>query len=282
MQRVPVKPVPMPAFRRHLLPIFLAAAAMAPATASAADCPGADQRPSSGADLRAATVCLLNAERTARGLQPLTEHPALDSAAAGWSTRQVNEGFFAHETADSTLTQRLTDAGYFTSTKWRAGENLAWGEQDHGRPVDIVQGWMASDGHRANVLDPGFRDVGIGIALGRPGAPTGDAATYTADFGLLTATSAPTTTATVTPNDDSDAPAVKPAAPAKTTKTTKAKTTTKAAKVPAKKKAKLRGTRGRSAQDWRRRRLLRKTLRMTAFAGHQRGATAAAAGLHQR
>jgi uncharacterized protein YkwD len=270
--------VPMPALRRHLLTIILAAAAMAPATAAAADCPGADQRPSSGADLRAATVCLLNAERTARGLQPLTEHPALDSAAAGWSTRQVNEGFFAHETADSTLTQRLTDAGYFTSTKWRAGENLAWGELDRARPVDIVKDWMASDGHRANVLDPGFRDVGIGIALGRPGAPSSDAATFTADFGVLTA-AAPPTTATVNQDDGSDAPAVKPAAPAKTTK---AKTTTKAAKAPAKKKATLRGTRGRSAQDWRRRRLLRKTLRMTAFASHQRAATAAAVGLHQR
>ena len=274
MQRVPVEPVSMPALRRHLLAIFLAAALMAPATASAADCPGADQRPSSGADLRAATVCLLNVERTARGLQPLTEHSALDSAAAGWSTRQVSEGFFAHETADSTLTERLTDAGYFTSTKWRAGENLAWGEMDLARPVDIVKDWMASDGHRANVLDPGFRDVGIGIALGRPGAPSSDAATYTADFGVLTA-AAPATTATVNQNDGSDAPAVKPAAPAK-----KKSTTSKAAN--AKKKARLRGTRGRSAQDWRRRRLLRKTLRMTAFASHQRGATAAAARLHQR
>src|SRR4051794_15008371 len=266
--------------RRHSLPLLLAAAAFAPATASAADaCPGADQRPSSGTDVRAATVCLINVERTSRNLVPLDRNAQLDAAALGWSTRMVVEGFFAHEATDSDLTARVSATGYLPAQKWRIGENLAWGEQDQSTPIEIVKDWMGSEGHRANILDPNFRDIGIGIVVGRPGAPTGDSATYTTDFGAVSGKPA-TTAKTTTPGDDSatgdddvtssyEDPAAKPAV--KRLAAAKKKKAAAKKKASHKKRSALRARRGRSAQDARRRRELRKKLRMTAFAGHQRG-----------
>lgn len=261
----------MRSLRRQLLPLLLlAAAAIAPASASAAEaCPGANDRPSGGADLRAATVCLVNAERTARGLDPLTSNPQLSAAAMGWSARMVAEGFFAHETADSTLTDRVTATGYLPAQKWRVGENLAWGEMDKATPTEIVKDWMASDGHRANMLDPGFRDIGVGIVVGRPGAATGDSATYTADFGMITVKAATAKTTTTEDSSDDDVtssyedPAPKPEVKKVSAKKTKA----------ASKKKKVRAVRARRA--------LRRKLHMTVFAGHQRGAAEAAAALNR-
>ena len=62
------------------------------------------------------------------------------------------------------------------------GENLAWGSHNLATPRSIVRGWMKSPGHRANMLQPQFRHIGIGIVRA---APTGanNAATYAAEFG---------------------------------------------------------------------------------------------------
>ena len=66
---------------------------------------------------------------------------------------------------------------------WSLGENLAWGSGELGTARGIHEAWMRSNGHRANILNPDFRELGIGI---RPGVPK-DAtvgATYTANFGV--------------------------------------------------------------------------------------------------
>ncbi len=77
----------------------------------------------------------------------------------------------------------MSRAGYLRGGR-RAilGENLAWGSSGNATPRSIVRGWMTSPGHRANVLQPTFRHVGIGVVLA---APTGldRAATYAAEFG---------------------------------------------------------------------------------------------------
>ncbi len=68
---------------------------------------------------------------------------------------------------------------------WLVGENLAWGETSRSSPRSIVRAWMHSHGHRANVLNPRFRELGAGVA---DGAPFGDniepAATYDHEFGV--------------------------------------------------------------------------------------------------
>ena len=46
-----------------------------------------------------------------------------------------------------------------------------------------MQNWMSSAGHRENILDSRFRDVGVGIAVGAPAKVAGPAGTYTTEFG---------------------------------------------------------------------------------------------------
>jgi uncharacterized protein YkwD len=161
----------------------------APPAARASDCAGADIVPAAdNLELAAeATVCLLNEERAAHGLPPLSRAPALDRASAAYSQRMVNEAFFAHVAPDgSTVVQRLLASGYASrlGRDWITGENIAWGQGVEATPRSTVMNWMASDGHRRNILDDRYAEVGIGIALGAP-VDAHRGATYTTDFGVL-------------------------------------------------------------------------------------------------
>jgi hypothetical protein len=94
-------------------------------------------------------------------------------------------GFFDHETPDGvTLEQRLAKVNYGFEL---AGENIAWGEGMLATPAQIVTAWMHSDGHRANILDPDFRQIGLGIVAGVPHPSSFGGATYVTDFGTRSA-----------------------------------------------------------------------------------------------
>jgi uncharacterized protein YkwD len=161
----------------------------APPTARAAECAGADAVPAAdNLDVVAqATVCLLNEERATYGLPALRRTPVLDRASAAYSQRMVSEAFFAHVGPDgSNIVQRLLAAGYGNrlGRDWIIGENIAWGQDVKATPRATVANWMASDGHRRNILDDKYAEVGIGVALGAPVDPHWGA-TYTTDFGVL-------------------------------------------------------------------------------------------------
>src|SRR3954454_7838594 len=159
------------------------------ASARAAACPGADLVPDAGnlAQVGQATLCLLNDERAAAGLRPLTYSATLTQPSAAYSTRMVGENFFAHVSPDgSTLESRLTAARYIAPDgDWFVGENLAWGQGNLATARSIAIAWMNSAGHRHNILEPDFTEVGIGIVPGTPGDPSWGA-TYTTDFGNVT------------------------------------------------------------------------------------------------
>jgi uncharacterized protein YkwD len=182
--------------------VALAAPAGAHASAQTAACPGADVVPAAGNldQVSQATLCLLNDERAAAGLHPLTIAPALTQPSAAYSARMVAENFFAHEAPDgSTLTDRLTAARYIDPDgDWIVGENLAWGQGDLGTARNIMVAWMNSPGHRHNILTGEFTQVGVGIVPGVPGDPSWGA-TYTTEFGNVagSATPAVATTAAV-------------------------------------------------------------------------------------
>ena len=96
----------------------------------------------------------------------------------------VQQRFFAHVSpSGQTIDDRL--ASYITGTRsYRVGENLAWGQNVLGTPAATVSAWMRSQGHRDNILQANFEEIGIGIV---PGAPRGgllDAATYVTEFGF--------------------------------------------------------------------------------------------------
>src|SRR5215210_941609 len=160
----------------------------APAGAQAADCAGADLVPDAGnlAQVGQATLCLLNNERGAQGLRPVSEAPGLTQPSAAYSARMVAENFFAHESPDGgTLVDRLTGVGYIAPDgDWTVGENIAWGQGNLATPRSIVAAWMASPGHRKNILTGEYTEIGLGVVTGTPG-DTSWGATYTTDFGAV-------------------------------------------------------------------------------------------------
>lgn len=176
---------------RRLLLCFSALVALAlPASASAAGCdPTASTTVPDATTLsaaRTATVCLVNAERTQRGLRPVVARAELSTASSGLAKDMVARDFFDHVDPDgATMVDRLRRAGWMPrSGSWSAGENIAWAGGSGATPQQIVADWMGSAGHRANILQPSFREIGIGIALGAPVANVGmSAATYVTDFG---------------------------------------------------------------------------------------------------
>ncbi len=109
-------------------------------------------------EARLAVYERINALRRAHGLPEVKPEPVLERVAQGYSDRMSAEGFFAHVAPDgSTLTQRLpSDARYV-----RAGENLGLASG----PLAAHFGIEHSPGHRRNLLDPGFRFVGVGVTF---------------------------------------------------------------------------------------------------------------------
>jgi uncharacterized protein YkwD len=172
--------------------VVLAASLAIPALASAkrSGCRGADSTPTarSIAKARAATLCLLNRERKAHGLRRLRAHRMLTSAAQDYAGAMVKGGFFSHVSpSGSTLEQRIRrETRYLAGAlRYTIGENIAWGQGELAKPRAVVAAWMASPGHRANILRRAFREIGIGIVAGAPVAGIGGrAVTYTNEFGF--------------------------------------------------------------------------------------------------
>ena len=167
----------------------LASLTLTASPAHAASCAGADLLPalSSVPTAKAATLCLLNNERATRGLAPLSTQAALETAAQNFSQAMVQQRFFAHVSpGGQTIVDRLADYTGSALT-YTTGENLAWGEGALATPAAIMRGWMASPGHRDNILNGNFTEIGVGIAGGTPsGGLPALSATYTTEFGART------------------------------------------------------------------------------------------------
>jgi uncharacterized protein YkwD len=100
----------------------------------------------------------MNQVRVAHGLRPLKADMRLENAARGHSRRMLRTGTFAH----GAFSARIRRAGVRAP---RVGENLAW-SSGIARARAIVQMWLASPSHRANLLRPGYRIVGVGAITG--------------------------------------------------------------------------------------------------------------------
>jgi uncharacterized protein YkwD len=100
---------------------------------------------------------LINQQRISNGCQALNLSPQLSAAAQAHSQDMALNDFVSHTGSDgSSIGQRLTRAGY----DWRmAAENIAAGQST---PEAVVDAWMSSSGHRANILNCGLRDIGVG------------------------------------------------------------------------------------------------------------------------
>ncbi|MFE2297180.1 CAP domain-containing protein [Streptomyces sp. NPDC059445] len=106
-------------------------------------------------------VALTNAERASAGLPPLAADVTLTAAAQAHSADMVARDFYAHTSPEGGRPwDRAAAAG---STHRAVGENIACGQRS---PAEVVQGWMDSPGHRANILKRDFTHIGIGLAGG--------------------------------------------------------------------------------------------------------------------
>jgi uncharacterized protein YkwD len=132
----------------------------------------------------------VNRERSAHGERPLSLNGHLQQAAQSHTESMVAGNYFEHiGPGGQTPLDRMRAAGYIYSSRigYELGENIAWGSAQLGTPRAIVAAWMASPGHRANILDARFRDTGVGVSAQLP-ARAGRGVLggiYTQDFGVI-------------------------------------------------------------------------------------------------
>lgn len=102
-------------------------------------------------------VDLTNAERTKRGLKPLKLDEKLSGVARKKSEDMRNKNYFDHNSP--TYGSPFDMMKKFGITYRTAGENIAKGQRT---PKEVVQAWMNSEGHRKNILNPDFTNIGVG------------------------------------------------------------------------------------------------------------------------
>jgi uncharacterized protein YkwD len=162
----------------------VAAVAALAVPSSAAACAHANQNPNDITlrEAKQATLCLLNKERTKRGIRKLHDNPRLDLA----SRRHANDMSRRHYFDHGDFVGRIKAARYLKGARgYTLGENIAWGSWDYATPASIVDGWMHSPGHRANILNGRFHEIGLGIARGAPVGGQERGGTYVTDFGTV-------------------------------------------------------------------------------------------------
>jgi uncharacterized protein YkwD len=124
------------------------------------------------ATLEAQVITLTNNQRVANGCGALRTDSRLTAAARAHSADMVTNNMFSHTGTDgSDFVARETRAGYSAAS----AENIAWG---YPTAQAVVDGWMNSPGHRANILNCGSVAVGVGVAKKADGTLY-----YTQDFG---------------------------------------------------------------------------------------------------
>ena len=135
--------------------------------------------------VRAALECLHNQVRAQNGLATLADNAALANAGLGHSGDMVAQHYFDHTTpAGVSFSDRILGAGYAPADgAWELGENLAWGTGSQSTPAGIMQAWLNSPEHRANILNGDYREIGLGIQLGTPTDPA-QGVTVSAEFGV--------------------------------------------------------------------------------------------------
>jgi uncharacterized protein YkwD len=168
--------------------VTLVAALSAAVPSAALACDGADAVPTADSiGSTRDTLCLLNQERSSRGLSKLRANSRLRDAAQSYSRNMVANNFFDHVSpGGSTLVSRVKATKYLVGANgWSLGENIAWGGSTRATPRQTVDAWMHSAGHKRNILTGSFDEIGVGVAIGAPAELPGDmpSATYTTDFG---------------------------------------------------------------------------------------------------
>ncbi|HHW00637.1 MAG TPA: SafA/ExsA family spore coat assembly protein [Clostridiaceae bacterium] len=109
-------------------------------------------------------IRLVNVERANRGLQALKANWELSRVARYKSQDMANKGYFSHTSPTyGSPFRMMEDFGIKFSA---AGENIAYGQKT---PQEVMNGWMNSPGHRANILSAAYNEIGVGLATDKNG-----------------------------------------------------------------------------------------------------------------
>jgi uncharacterized protein YkwD len=179
---------PQPRVLATLLSIAAITLLTAPTAFAAQACESANATPAKASHriVTRATLCVLNATRERHGLHPLRLNRRLSRAATRHAQDMARRKYFSHDTlGGGSFLDRIRRTGYLSGAhRWMVGENLAWATADESAPRGVTILWMNSPGHRANILNATFREIGIGIVAGAPvRGVRSAAATYATDFG---------------------------------------------------------------------------------------------------
>jgi uncharacterized protein YkwD len=181
--------LPQPRHLAAVLAIVAGLLVVAPPALAAQACPAANATTAHATkrEIVRATLCEINRERAQRGMHRLALNKRLSRAARRHARDMARRNYFSHDTlGGGSFIDRIRRTGYLrNASRWIVGENLAWGSKGYSRPAAIMRMWMNSPGHRANILNGSFREIGIGVAYNAPvrgeGPPAG---TYATDFGV--------------------------------------------------------------------------------------------------
>ncbi len=154
--------------------LVLGPAACAVPTSPQPVAPGTTTVPFAFSGWQAQMLAELNANRANAGVGPLAACATLESAAQDHTADQAATNVMSHTGSDgSDIGTRADRAGYIGWTN--LGENVAYG---YTSVDDVMTAWMNSPGHRANILDPAFHDVGLAEVASSSGVEY-----WTQDFG---------------------------------------------------------------------------------------------------
>jgi uncharacterized protein YkwD len=164
--------------------VALASAAAAPSSAT----PAGLATPVALEPLDSGVLQQVNVIRRQHGLVPVRLNQSLAEAAASHSDEMASDGYFDHASFDGTAFWKRIGRWYAQGgyTYWSVGENLLWSSPETDAPK-ALRLWMASKPHRANILNPAWREAGVAavhVDQG-PGVYGGHPTTIiTVDFGV--------------------------------------------------------------------------------------------------
>lgn len=111
-------------------------------------------------------IRLVNVERSKNGLAPLKANAELSKVATVKAQDMIDKNYFSH--TSPTYGSPFDMMKKFGINYTAAGENIAYGQKT---PAEVMNGWMNSSGHRANILNSNFIEIGVGVAKDKNGTP---------------------------------------------------------------------------------------------------------------
>lgn len=130
------------------------------------DSSGNEQPEAGQSSMKQQVVSLVNAERAKQGLAALKSDSRLAEIAQKKAEDMAKNGYFSHTSPTyGSAFDMLKAAGY---TYKAAGENIAMGQKS---AASVMNGWMNSSGHRANILSSSYEKIGVGHAISSDGTP---------------------------------------------------------------------------------------------------------------